>query len=68
MNFPASSSSGSGILSGSGRRGPGLLQLFCPPPYLRNAAKITNNNRVNDLKTKYLLLSEEGKQEIEVQG
>lgn len=48
------------MLCGSGRRGPGFLHLLCRvlSATVRNAVRITNN-RVNDLKTKYLLLLEE---------
>lgn len=61
MNLPGSGSSASGILPGFGRRGPCLLQLLCFVLCLRNAVEVANSKRVNDLKTEYNLLSEEGK-------
>lgn len=70
MNFAGSGSVGSGILPGSGGMDLAFLNSsveFCHLPSLRYVVKFTNN-RVSDLKTKYLLLTKEGKREILVKG
>lgn len=68
MTLPGSGSRVSGILRGSGRRGPCLLQLLCLVLCLRNAVEITNSKRVNAPKTQYHFVSEEGKWEILLRG